>query len=96
MSLSKLEKETIINFNEEEEAAEIYTYNVRLQNRLEKISLERPEDVKLVCVDGRGEKTYRLPKKYVSVRPTRKISKEDRERMAQAARDRFFGNGKSE
>lgn len=94
MPLSKLERETIITYNEAEAEAEIYTYNRPLQRKLEKLSQEHPEDVKILCTDKTGSKTFRLPKKFVTVRASRQISKELQEKMAQSARERFHRNEK--
>lgn len=90
MALSKLERETIITYNEAEAEAEIYTYNRPLQRKLERLALERPEEVKILCADRTGSKTFRLPKKFVSVRAARQISPELREKMAQVAKERFL------
>ena len=40
MALSKLERETIITYNEAEAEAEIYTYHRPLQRKLEKLAQE--------------------------------------------------------
>ena len=93
MALSKLERETIITYNEAEAEAEIYTYNRPLQRKLERLALERPEEVKILCADRTGSKTLRLPKKFVSVRATRQISPELREKIAQVAKERFSHHG---
>ena len=92
MALSKLERETIITYNEAEAEAEIYTYNRPLQRKLERLALERPEEVKILCADRTGSKTFRLPKKFVSVRAARQISPELREKMAQVAKERFLNH----
>ena len=93
MALSKLERETIITYNEAEAEAEIYTYNRPLQRKLERLALECPEEVKLLYTDRTGSKTFRLPKKFVSVRAARQISPELREKMAQVAKERFSPHG---
>lgn len=93
MALSKLERETIITYNEAEAEAEIYTYNRPLQRKLERLALERPEEVKILCADRTGSKTFRLPKKFVSVRAARQISPELREKMAHVAKERFSHHG---
>ena len=93
MALSKLERETIITYNEAEAEAEIYTYNRPLQRKLERLALERPEEVKILCADRTGSKAFRLPKKFVSVRAARQISPELREKMAQVAKERFSHHG---
>lgn len=93
MALSKLERETIITYNEAEAEAEIYTYNRPLQRKLERLALERPEEVKILCADRTGSKTFHLPKKFVSVRAARQISPELREKMAHVAKERFSHHG---
>lgn len=92
MSLSKLEKETIITFNEAEGQASIYTYNVKLQHKLNRLSLERPEEVKHIDTDRRGGETYQVSKKFVAVRPPRQLTQEQRERLAQVARANLVKN----
>lgn len=44
MSLSLCEQETIINFNEEEKTASVYTHNKALIRKLDKLAQERPGD----------------------------------------------------
>ena len=41
MGLTKYEQETIINFNEKEKLASVYTHNLGLQNTLLSESLEK-------------------------------------------------------
>ena len=45
MNLTRYEQETIINFNEEEKTASVYTHNGTMRRRLEQLAQERPEDV---------------------------------------------------
>ena len=85
--LSKYEKETIIVFNEAEQNATLETANESLKNRLdrfcaedERISLTKTND----CF-----KTYNLPKKWIKVKMPKKISAEERQKMADTARERF-------
>lgn len=47
MSISRLEQETIIGFNEAEATASVYTHNGALKRKLEKLARERPADVQL-------------------------------------------------
>lgn len=89
MSISRVEQETVILFNEMEPTASIYTYNGRLKRRLEQISLQFPSEVKLVTMCNTGAVTYELPKRLISLRQP--VS----EAMRQAARDRAIaGNFK--
>ena len=47
MNLTRYEQETIINFNEEEKTASVYTHNGPLRRRLEQMAQERPKDCRL-------------------------------------------------
>ena len=90
MSYSNLERETIINFNEEEQEARIYTFNKALQTRLRKLSSERPKDC---CLDpddrltGNGAAAFIVPKRWVKVAPPRTVTMS--EEQAEAARERL-------
>lgn len=64
MSLSRYEQETIINFNEEEKTATVYTMNKSLIRKLERIEAERPEECKAQQKDADGlAVTYIVPKR---------------------------------
>ena len=49
MNLSLYEQETIVNFNEEEATANVYTQNRALRRKLDKLAQERPQE----CVVAR-------------------------------------------
>ena len=75
MKLSPYEQETIINFNEAEKAASVYTHNNALRHKLEKLSQERPEECKLKQISRDGRVVdYIIPKAWVRVTPTRILS----------------------
>ena len=68
MKLSKMEQETIINFNEEELEAEVYTHNTKLIGKLKRLSEKYPD---LIYPDRRvhaGAVSYIVPKSCISVR----------------------------
>ena len=44
MNMARYEQETIINFNEEERTAGIYTHNKALRQKLAALARDRPED----------------------------------------------------
>lgn len=67
MKLSRLEKETIILFNEVEEYAEVYTFNGKLQKQLARLSIQYPKQFILKSKDQWGAATYIVPKKRVCV-----------------------------
>lgn len=79
MSLSYVEQETIINFNEGEKRASVYTCNPALKRKLTELAESRPEDCKLLreYPDGIGVE-YQIPKKWVKVIPNRILTDEQR------------------
>jgi len=78
MKLSKYEQETIINFNVAESDAVVFTRDKVVIRKLDSLVSEFPEVYK--CIGETDiDKTYSMPKKYVSYRKPRRISKEVRE-----------------
>lgn len=67
MKLTKYEKETIILFNEEEDAAEIYTYNAKLKQKLCKLAKEYPEDCSFEWRNEWGAYKYKIKKNMITV-----------------------------
>lgn len=71
------EKETIINFNNAEQNASCYTLNTHKRQMLLNLAEEYPDDVKIISKrDDMGEVTF--PKKWVKIRPPRKLTEEQR------------------
>jgi hypothetical protein len=83
--LSGLERETIILFNEAEDAAEIETHSPAIRKRLAAILRERPEEISLLR-RGRGECSdrYAFPKGWVKIVPPRKATKKQQGHLAGA------------
>ena len=74
MSLSKLEQETIILFNEEDSTAEVDTCNKALIRRLDSFCTKSAD---IACVGGdEYGKRYILPKKWVKVNMPPQLSEE--------------------
>lgn len=89
MNLTKYEQKTIINYNNEEKTASIFTYDKSLIRKLDK-RLAEMSDMKLI---RRGEDfaEYSLPKKWIKVAFPRQYSDEQRAEMAErmkAAREK--------
>lgn len=84
MALTKYEKETVINFNEEESAALVYTHNERLRKKLATFA-EKSNDC---CLIRKGEdySEYKIPKKWLKINLPRQYSEEQRQKMADRAR----------
>ena len=66
--LSKYEKETIINWNEAENLASIYTFNASLKRRLAEFSRKYPLLCRLERSTPEGSVTYVLDKSRLSIR----------------------------
>lgn len=71
------EKETIINFNNAEQNASCYTLNTHKRQMLLNLAEEYLDDVKIISKrDDMVEVTF--PKKWVKIRPPRKLTEEQR------------------
>lgn len=87
MQLSRYEQETIINYNEEEKAASVYTHNKALRRKLETLAVDRPEDCKLIRGSHEGQAVeYSVPKSWIKVRPPRSVNLTDKQRAAMVSR----------
>lgn len=87
-NLTKYEQETIINYNNEEKTASIFTYDRSLIRKLDRRLSEYP-DIKVLRRDEDWAE-YSLPKKWIKVSFPRQLSDEQRAEMAnrmRAARD---------
>ena len=74
MKLSNIEKETVINFNEAERTASVYTHNEALKRQLLELCQTHPEQVRQTAANGCGGLTFELPKKWLRVTPPRVLS----------------------
>ena len=86
MSLSKLERETIILFNEEEATASVYTHNQKLTAKLRRMAEKFPDKVYPERREHPGAVSYIVPKSCVSVRePYSEARRTSQREMAKAA-----------
>jgi hypothetical protein len=72
--LTKYEKETIINFNEGEQEAIIYTFNADLKRRLADFSKNYPSLCQMTRSIAEGSVTYVIDKSRISIRLCRRIA----------------------
>lgn len=79
--LSKYEQETIINYNLKEDMAFCYTHDKTLIRKLDEL-IKNGERI-IVVREGNGWKEYKFPKKYIKIRPPRKLTEEQRKNMAE-------------
>lgn len=87
--MTRLEQETIINFNEAEPTATIYTHNGALTRKLEALADQRPAEAKRGRAFSDGGREYIVPKRWVKVNATRILSEAQRKaalKNAKAAR----------
>ena len=80
--LTKYEMETIINYNAGEQTATVYTRDKAVMRKLDKLVADFPDTYKLIDQTS-IDKTYSMPKSYVSYRKPRNISAAKREQARQ-------------
>ena len=76
MELTNYERETIINFNEAEATAVVYTHNKALLRKLEQLAKERPDECRLEKLsrwhEGKAQAAdYIVPKSWIKIKPPR-------------------------
>lgn len=81
-SLTKYETETIVNYSVGEQAATVYTKDKSVLCRLDRLVEDYPDSYKLLK-ETDIDKTYSMPKFYVTYRKPRIVSNEQREQTRQ-------------
>ena len=80
MKLTRYEQATIINFNAQDQMATLYTRDPAVIRKVDALVIEYPDIFK--CIGETDiDKTYSMPRQYVSYRKPRKISQERREQI---------------
>lgn len=77
LKLSNEERETIINWNQSETDAHVYTFDSRIIRRLETVGVE----IRVNETTGAVEAT--IPKKWIKINPPRVLSEEQRKIAAE-------------
>ena len=90
--LSKYEKETIINWNEVENLASIYTFNANLKRRLAEFSRKYPLLCRLERSTPEDSVIYLLDKSRLSVHFLPPYSEERRQKASENARRNGFNS----
>lgn len=80
--MNRFEQETVINFNEAEATAVIYTHNAALRRKLEGLSDQRPSEAKRSRSFPDGGREYIIPKRWVKVNASRILSEEQKADIA--------------
>lgn len=94
MNLSPYERETIINWNQGDENASVFTYDKSLMRKIDKIRSNN----KAVALlrEGNGFREYSLPKTMLTIKEQRKYSEETLEKLRRQAKERFSKSGVAE
>ena len=85
--LTKYEQETLISYNQEEDAAIIDTCNKKLIRKLDKLC----EKLSTITVENqnRDGKIYKLPKKWIKISTPRQLAEKTRKGLAERAKSNF-------
>jgi hypothetical protein len=91
MKLSRYEQETVINFNAGEDTATLYTRDKAVMRKVDALVIEFPEVYRCIK-ETEYDKTYEMPKAYISYRKPRRLTEEQREQ--QRERMKIISNNK--
>jgi len=93
--MTRIEAETIINYNMEEKFANVFTHDPAVIRRLEKLSAERPECTPGYNQSSRG-KSFDVPKTWIKVSPPvkRQLTDEQRAELSERMKTLRSGQGK--
>ena len=94
MNLSPYERETIINWNQGDANASVFTYDKSLMRKIDKIRSNN-KAVTLLR-EGNGFREYNLPKTMLTIKEQRKYSEETLEKLRRQAKERFSKSGVAE
>ena len=92
MGLTKWEKETIINYNQESGEAEVYTRDENVMRRLENLCRDYPDYYKKTK-ETSTDKEYRCPKNLIAFRKPVIMTDEQREKLRERAKLLFKPQG---
>lgn len=71
-NLTKYEMEIVVNYNDREQAAIVYTRDKSVMRKLDRLVTDYPDSYKLLRQTNM-EKTYSIPKSYVTYRKPRVV-----------------------
>ena len=82
MNLSRIERETIVTYNQQEEEAGVYTLDPSLIRRLMQLSEERPAECRVErrSHDGRAV-DFCVPKSWIRIVPPRRVNLTEEQRQ---------------
>lgn len=90
MARSNYEKETIMLTNEEDNIWNVFTYNSKMKKKLETFAAEFPALCTLKSESSDGSVEYEVKKDRVFINFRGPVSREEHDRMSNAAKSRFW------
>ena len=94
-NVTKEERETIVNYNEAEDTAVIYTFNNDLKKRLAAFAKKYPDLCRMTVDDADfGSVTYEIQKSRVSIRLVAPYSEARRKAASEYAKKNGINNRK--
>lgn len=89
MSVSNIERETVILFNEAEDTVSVYTFNLTLKRKLGDFSEKYPALCKKTAEDSLGSVTYSVAKDRLSISLRAPLSEEKKEALRERGKKLF-------
>lgn len=89
MSVSNIERETVILFNEAEDTVSVYTFNPTLKRKLGDFSEKYPALCKKTAEDRLGSVTYSVAKDRLSISLRAPLSEEKKEALRERGKKLF-------
>lgn len=97
MKLTRYERETIINYNEEDQTASVYTHSKPLRRKLERLVQERPDECRIEGISHGGQAvSCIIPKAWVKITPKRILTDAEKEQRREAAKKANLSRNKTE
>lgn len=84
-NLTNYEKETILNYNDEEKDGTVYSCNAAMIRRMDRLAAQYPDEVKQFREDE-VSKSYYVPKGWIKVNPPKKIVLSDEQKAIRSER----------
>lgn len=84
MKPTLLERETIINFNEAEDEAMVYTFNPRLIKMISAQGERKGQKIEFINM-GEGEVKCYIPKSWIKIQAPKNLSEEAKEKLKASA-----------
>lgn len=94
MPRPRIERETTVCYNEEEDNALIWSASPVFQRKMERLGVEHCKSASRPEAGVEESRCYRVPKGWVKIRPARVLTDEQRTKLQLLAAQRF-GRGKT-